>query len=109
MTLYRGCDYQGRFGMSWTDLQWIAHGCALEGQRTRSPLTAVYACEVPPDALLGHMYGKDWSEYVVDPAYLNDGTVREVFRLYRDGVPASAQAVDSVYAKFEENMRVGSG
>lgn len=33
--------------------------------------------------------------------------VREVFRVYRDGAPVSAQAIDPVYQKFTDNMRLG--
>jgi hypothetical protein len=118
ITLYRGADYPGRHGMSWTPLLWGAHGAAWDKERTNSPVTAVYTCDAPPEALLCRMfsYGTTvktarqrvvWDEYVVDPAYLNDDSVREVFRLYRDGVPVAAQAVGSWYARFQDNLRVG--
>lgn len=80
VTVYRGCHHERRFGMSWTtDLdqaRWFAN------REFRKGAGQVYVFDAPPVSLLAfiHESNRGEAEYVIDPQYLSDTTVREYSR-----------------------------
>jgi len=79
VTLYRGCQHDRRFGMSWTDdldrAQWFADRDLGQGAGN------VYMHRANPRELLAFIDAshRREREYVLDPSpdFLNDNTVAE--------------------------------
>ncbi|MGW0158473.1 hypothetical protein ACWDUN_04025 [Mycobacterium sp. NPDC003323] len=78
VTLYRGCHPGRRFGMSWTtdtgQARWFAQRDLGQG------VGDVYTVSADPSWLLAYIGDehRQESEYVIDPAYLNDGVVSQL-------------------------------
>jgi hypothetical protein len=74
VTLYRGCAYELRTRMAWTSDIRVAERFAYGGIRGRRP-GEVWTATVHPEGLLayiGREIGRNESELVVDPGYLDD-------------------------------------
>lgn len=75
VTVYRGCHYERRFGMAWTDdlelAQWHADRDLGKGTGP------VYVYRAIPQAILAFIGNRGEREYVLDPSpdYLNDNTI----------------------------------
>lgn len=89
LELFRGCtadlsfdedsgeEYDSRFGMSWTSDIQIARRFAYDAISGRKE-GAVYAATVEPEFLLAYIdkFGRNESEWVIDPRGLSDQSVR---------------------------------
>jgi hypothetical protein len=78
--LYRGCTPAGRLGMSWTSDLPFARRFAYGGASEPSEC-CVYCFDSPPGAVLAFIRdapGRPENEYIIDPAYLSDDSVKQL-------------------------------